>query len=340
MSGPRILVRAPNWIGDAVMAEPALRALAETYPAARIELLALPWVAAVFAAHPAVAAVHELDRTGAHRGLLARLRFLLGLRDRRYALGVLLPNSLAAALEMRAAGCRRLLGCRGDGRDLLLTDPVGRDANLRVGHEVFYYLKLVARIGAEVAEPLPRIPLHPEEIGRADDALREAGLVRPLVGISPGAAFGPAKMWAEESFRALCESLAARGHSLAVFGGAAERAVGDRLIAGLPAPAANFAGGTTLREFIALAGRCDGFVTNDSGPMHVAAALGVPTVAVFGSTDPLRTGPLSRRAIVVRHAFDCAPCKKRVCPRGDLRCLRAVTPGQVEAALLRLLERG
>ncbi len=332
-----ILVRATNWVGDAVMSLPALRAVRERFPAARISILAKPWVGDLYSREPFC---DELIPYAAPN-LLAKLRTGRELASRRFDCAILLQNAFDAAAIAWLARIPERIGYSRDGRGFLLTRaiPVPTPGQIPV-HERFYYLELLRRAGI-IAELPETAEIRLE--GRA--AARQAGLARlpqlglatPLIGVSPGAAFGSAKRWLPERFAAAATQLAKELHaSVAIFGAASEADVCQEVASRIEAPVKNLAGRTSLAEFIDLAAACSLYLTNDSGPMHIASALGVPTVAVFGSTNHLTTGPTGPSARVVRQPVECSPCMRRECPI-DHRCMTGVEAGRVAQTALELL---
>lgn len=321
----KILIRATNWVGDAVMCLPALRAIRDRFPGAQIAILAKPWVADLYAKETFT---DELILYTAE-GIADKLRFAWSLRAKRFDLAILLQNAFEAALIARVAGIPRRIGYNRDGRGFLLTQAIPPPRAGEIPrHERFYYLELLRRAG--IVDTFPQ-----------NEAIR---LERPtieksrVIGVSPGAAYGTAKRWLPERFAEAAGNLARqRGASVALFGSKSERALCEQvaeLLSGVTVT--NYAGQTTLAQFIELAGRCEVFLTNDSGAMHIASALGVPTVAIFGATDDLATGPTGLHSRVVRQPVDCSPCLLRECPI-DHRCMTAVTAERVTAEALHLL---
>jgi heptosyltransferase-2 len=341
----RILVRAANWLGDAVMSLPALRALRERFPRAYIAVQARPWVADLYAREhfpdhiiPYVSARGAADWSGKWRAARA-------LRAENFDCAVLLPNSFDSALVVWLAGIPRRIGYNRDRRGLLLTDAIPPPAPGEIPrHERFYYLELLRRSGILSESPVSdAIHLDCADTARqaGEARFRELGLAAPVIGVSPGAAYGGAKRWLPERFaEAACHLAAELGATVAVFGSQDERAIAETVAGQLCASRIglrNFAGETTLRQFIDLAAACRIFITNDSGAMHVAAALGVPTVAVFGATDHEATGPTGPFVQVVREPVECSPCLLRECPI-DHRCMTRVSAGRVAQAGLDLLK--
>lgn len=333
-----MLIRATNWVGDAVMSLPAVRAVREAFPGAHVTVLARSAVADLYARDRAIDAV--MPYSGDRRRAAAELR------REGFDCAILLPNSFDAALTAWMARIPRRIGYRRDGRGWLLTDAIERPEPGEIPrHERFYYLELLRRSGIIHEYPAcAEIRLDGREEARAAglDALRVAGIAAPVVGVSPGAAYGDAKRWLPERF-AETAARVARAHaaSVALFGAAAERPLCESLAGTIRAgqiAVRNFAGETTLRQFIDLAAACRLFLTNDSGAMHIASALGVPTVTVFGATDETTTGPTGDWARIVREQVECSPCLLRACPI-DHRCMTHVSTERVVGVALQLWEQ-
>jgi heptosyltransferase-2 len=335
-------VRATNWVGDAVMSLPAIRAVREAFPGAHLTVLARAAVVDLYRREASV------DVAMPHP--VGRRRAAAELRRQSFDCAILLPNSFDAALVAWMARIPRRIGYRRDGRGALLTEAIPPPETGEIPrHERFYYLELLRRAGILHEYPAcAEIRLDGRAAARAAglDALRAAGLLErdaPVIGVSPGAAFGDAKRWLPERFAEAAVLVArARGASVAMFGTAAEHALCDSLAAAVRADGIavyNFAGETTLRQFIDLAAACRLFLTNDSGAMHIASALGVPTVALFGATDDTTTGPTGAAARVVREQVECAPCLLRACPI-DHRCMTRVTSQRVAAVALSAMDGG
>lgn len=338
MSYNKILVRATNWVGDAVMSLPALRALHERYPSAEIAILAKPWVADLYRRESFCHRVIPYAPTTLGEKWAAG-RALAG---EGFDCAVLLQNAFEAAAVAFAARIPERIGYARDGRSFLLTRavPVPRPGEIP-RHERFYYLELLHRAG--ILDTLPacdRIRLQGSEEARVAGLARfqELGMGTSVIGVSPGAAYGSAKRWNPEYFAQAASKVAqSLGASVALFGSASERELCTQIANGITTKVRNFAGETTLAEFIDLAAACRLFLTNDSGGMHIASALGVPTVAVFGSTDDTTTGPTGPLARVIREKVDCAPCLQRECPI-DHRCMVRLLPDRVADAALELVK--
>ena len=323
----KILVRATNWIGDAILSLPALRAIRKRYPEADIAVLAKPWVSALYEGERSIDRVIPLRGRPGARDWKAKAALVRRLRREGFDLAILFPNSFESAALVRLAGVKRITGYARDGRGILLTDAIAPPKPGEIPeHERFYYLELLRRAG--VIDAIPEVPAIrldgiAELRAKGEQRFGELGVKIPVIGVSPGAAFGSAKRWLPERFAEVARRLAERwGASVAVFGSAAEKELSDSVARA--AGGRSFAGATTLSEFIAMTAACRMFLTNDSGAMHIASALAVPTATVFGPTNDKATGPLGEAAIVVREPVDCAPCGLRECPI-DHRCMTRVT---------------
>lgn len=337
----RILIRAVNWVGDAVMTTPAIGAIRERFPQAEITLLANPLVSQLFSPHPWIDRVISFDRTGTHRGVAGKLRLAKELRKEAFDAAIVLPNSFDSALVPWLAGIPVRLGKSSDGRGLLLTGRYRPDDRMPCDHEVEYYLGLVNHFGISGTAVAPYLATTPVEDAEAAVLLAEHGIQGDdfVLGINPGAAYGSAKRWYPDRFADVAQQLARLEHAkVVIFGGAGETDIAAEIEQHVGNACLNLTGRTSVRGLMALIRRCSLFVTNDSGPMHIAAAFGVPLVAIFGSTDHATTSPYTDRAVIVRKEIACAPCKLRECPT-DHRCMTAVTADDVVRAAEHLLEK-
>jgi heptosyltransferase-2 len=335
-----VLIRGTNWIGDVVMTFPAIAAVRETLSTARITVLVKPWVADLVRMHPAVDEVLVYERPGRHEGAGGILKLARELRARRFDAAILLQNAIEAAIIARLAGIPVRAGYSTDARGLLLTHPVRLEAGIKSVHQSLYYVEMLEALGFTPSRaPLALTPTEAQRIA-AEQHLARFGIAgrRPLVGMAPGAAYGPAKRWFPERFAAVADRLAERfACPVLLFGSAGDRASTEAVQSAAKTALVDIAGRTSLGDAIALIACCDLFITNDSGLMHVAGALGVPTVAVFGSTDPKTTYPLGERTVLVRRPVDCSPCLRQECPT-DFRCMDLVTVDEVLEHSTRLLE--
>ena len=328
----RILIRATNWVGDAVMSMPAFEALRENFPESHIAVLARPWVAPLYESHPAADEVISYSRGQGYRKDFAEfLRVIRISRSRHFDMAVLFQNAFEAALIARLAGIKVRVGYNTDGRGFLLSHSVVRGTEVLKKHQVEYYLTFLRALGWEARTRDPLLRAGPESVNRARALLSSRGIGDEdwLVGVSPGAAYGPAKRWPVERFAAVADrAIKEWGAKVAVIGTEKEKELGETLLSAASPGVVNLCGLTGLGDALALIQRCGLFVSNDSGLMHVAAALNVPTVAIFGSTDSVATGPRGKTARIVKRAMECSPCLKPECPVG-YRCLLAVQPEDV-----------
>jgi heptosyltransferase-2 len=333
-----ILVRVTNWIGDAVMNTPALSAIRETFPEAVITVLATPAVAGLFSSHDWVDELLVYDKKGRHAGIAGKWRLARELRSRRFDLAILLQSAFDAALIARLAGIPRRMGNKSDGRGLLLTHGFPHRLLGDRLHHVDNYLEMLKYFGIEAKEKRQLLCVTQAEEAAAAATLERAGIMPGdfLIGVNPGAAYGSAKRWYPDRFAAAAGTLAQKWQAkILVLGGPGEVAIANDIEAALPEGCLNMAGKMTVRELMALIKSCDFFISNDSGPMHIAAAFQVPLVAIFGSTDHKTTYPFSENSLVVRKQIDCAPCLKRECPT-DHRCMTEVSAADVVEAAERL----
>jgi len=340
----RLLVRATNWVGDAVMSLPALAALRRKFPDAHIAILARPWVAGLYRHEPFANEIIPYQPGKLWQGWQDRRSAAATLDQMQFDCALLLQNAFDAALITWLAHVPRRIGYARDGRSPLLTDPIPRPAKGTLPpHESFYYLELIRRAGWLDALP-------PEPLIRLEGAAkaRQSGLERfhaeglgKVVGVSPGAAYGTAKRWWPERFAQSAARVASEiGAAVALFGSPSERDLCEH-VAGLirrsRIETRNFAGQSSLEEYIERAAACQVYLTNDSGAMHISSALGVPTVAVFGATNHITTGPTGPLARVICRDVECSPCLLRHCPI-DHRCMAAVSSEMVADAALQLLQ--
>lgn len=342
----RILVRVPNWLGDAILCLPALGEVRARFPEAEIAVLARASVAELFSSVPGVNRVLVFEHRGRHAGVFGLLRLAGELRRERFDLAVLFQNAFLAALLAFLAGIPRRLGYRRDARGPLLTHAVRLPRRGEIPpHETYYYQEMLRRAGwFEALTMVEHIRLEPPAAARETmrARLQELGLEhgvnrRPLVVLAPGAAYGSAKCWLPERFAELADRLVeGRNAAVLLCGTSAEAGLGEAIASRMRARPVSFIGQTTLEEFLGLLANVDLFIGNDSGAMHLAAGLGLPQVIIFGPTDEAGTGPLNARARLVKEPVSCSPCFLRHCPV-DHRCMRRVEVDavwrEVEAAL-------
>jgi len=335
----RTLIVAPNWIGDAVMAQPLVALLRRSDPQGTIDALAAAHVAPVFGAMAEIDAVIEAANVHGRLQLAQRWRLARRLRERRYDRCYVLPNSLKSAIVPFLAGIAQRHGHRGESRYLLINriHDAGRSAG---GPMVEFYARLAFAPGEPTPAAIPD-PTLAREPGRERAVRLRIGLAAddPLIVLCPGAEYGPAKRWPARHFAALASLAAAEWPeaTIALIGSAKERALATEIAALSGQEVRNLCGETSLAEAIALIATARGVVSNDSGLMHVAAALGRPQVAVFGSSDPRHTPPRSPHARVEWLHLECSPCFERNCPLGHTDCLNLIAPATVFESLRRAM---
>lgn len=342
MSRPaRILVVGPSWVGDMVMASVLFQLLRARQPHARIDVLAPGWSLPLLARMPEVHQGIEMPVGHGRLALGTRWRLARSLRG-HYDQAIVLPGSLKSALVPWLAGIARRTGYRGEQRYGLLNDMrLLRPAELPL--MVQRYAALALDVRAPVATDLPAdLPRPRLRVDRARQAalLADLGLEarRPAVALLPGAEFGPSKQWPLAHYAAAARSLLAQGRAVWLLGSPKDAAAGRQIAEQAPG-AVDLCGRTRLEDAVDLLAAASGCISNDSGLMHVAAALDVPLVALFGSTSPEHTPPASTRAQVLRLGLDCSPCFQRRCPLGHTRCLADLAPPQVLAALEATLDQ-
>jgi heptosyltransferase-2 len=330
----RILVRSANWVGDTIMSTPVIRAIRKNFPEASVSILAKPWVAPVFDHNPHIDRMISYDAAGRHAGWSGKIRLSRDLRQERFDLAILIQNAFEAALLAYLAGIPGRLGYNTDARGFLLTHSVRLDPALKQGHQVDYYLGILKGASLELDGRELTLVVSEKERARAQTTLSRHGVKEGtrLIGINPGATYGNAKRWFPERYAALCNRLKGSFQAnILIFGGSSEERLGQEVAEMIGKEAINLCGQTDLREAMALIEKCDLFVTNDSGLMHVAAAFDIPQVVVIGSTDHVATGPSNPRSQIVRVPVSCNPCLKPDCPT-DHRCMNEITVDMVHVA--------
>ena len=336
-----LLIRSTNWIGDAVMTTPAVRAIRENFPQARISLLAKPWVAPVFQHNPHVDDIILYDAKGRHRGATGSIRLAKDLRANSFDAAILLQNAFEAALIVFMAGIPLRIGYNRDARGFLLTHSIPLTDAIRKVHQTGYYLNILSGAGLAAESGPLELYLAPEQKSAAAETLAKCGIAAdtPKVGLCPSATFGPAKQWFPNRFAELADRLSVQyGTQTVILGGPGDFLLGEKILNGMHTSAVNLCGRTGLGEAMSLIERCRLIVCNDSGLMHVGAALQVPLIAIFGSTDPVATGPYSPNSQMVRSSLPCSPCLKPECPLGHLDCMQQIEVEMVFRAAEKMLK--
>jgi heptosyltransferase II len=333
----RILIKAVNWLGDIVMSLPAMRAVRRAFPDAHLAILIKKELASFFDGANWIDEVIPYAIASGFGGLNDRRKIVGEIRSRHFDLAVLMPNSFESALWVTAAGIPRRAGYAVDARGAMLTHKAAPPRDALEGHQVLYWLAMV-RETLGIAGDADNLAISPDTAHLA--AMRnwmETHRRRPdarLIAIAPAAAYGPAKEWPAAKFAALIDAFSKRiGAECVLVGAPSERAKCEEVASLSSTGAIVAAGQTSIGELIALLSISSAFVGNDSGCMHLAGALGIPTVAIFGSTNPIRTGPSKTNSRVIWHRLECSPCLARTCRFGHYNCLREVEPKEALEAL-------
>jgi heptosyltransferase II len=327
----KILVRAPNWVGDAVMAIPALQAIRRAHASAEMAILARPAVADLYRDQPFANKIVEYYSAGHHKGWRGREKLIAELRREKFDLAILLQNAFEAAWLAWRSGIPERVGYARDGRGLLLTKPIGVPGENEIPrHESHYYLELLRRAGwIESRGEIAAIRLQVSSAARemAEASLLRAGARRGAwrCAIAPGASFGAAKCWPSERFAALADRLISEcGGDVILFGTPSEEETAVRIRSAMKCNPISLVGQTSMRDLAALFSACSIFIGNDSGAMHVAAAAGLPVIGIFGPTDPEGTAPVTPQFSLIREPVSCSPCFLRTCPV-DHRCMTRIS---------------
>lgn len=335
---PKVLIVAPSWVGDALLSQPLLTLLKRGDPGSTIDVLGPGWALPIFRRMPEVS--ETLESPFAHGELALNKRLQLGrqIRARHYDRAYVLPNSFKAALVPWFARIPERIGFVGEARHLLLSDA--RKLNERaLPLMVQRFAHLAGPRDAVVESALPDPHLQVRSAER-DSLLAQLGLTRPsrLICFCPGAEYGPAKRWPPQYFGELAKALAAEGGTIWIVGSTKERDIGEAIEEQSSGVAVNLCGRTTLDQAVVLLSGANMVVSNDSGLMHVTAALDRPMVALYGSSSPAFTPPLSGRARILTLNVPCSPCFERVCPLGHFDCMMKLTPGRVLTEIHSLAE--
>lgn len=347
-----IIVRFPNWIGDLVMATPILEDLRHRFPKAMITAMCQNSVAPLLLRDPHIDEIFAYQKPNGWIHRSHHLAIIDKLKRGTYDLGILLTNSFSSAWWFWQGNVEERIGFATHWRSFLLNQPVPLPDNIEDQHQVYTYKALLSPLGIPVSTTAPKLYLDEEENKAAEALLKQTGLgsnislatnegseaASPplLVGINPGAAYGSAKCWLPERFREVTELLLKDDRiRVLYFGSDATSSLVHQICQGLGERVINLSGKTSLRELMALIRQCTVLLTNDSGPMHIADALGVPIVALFGSTSAIKTGPFSGGTIIHKQVA-CSPCYKRTCPI-DFPCMKNIAVAEVYHAIKRHL---
>ncbi|MBN1365581.1 MAG: lipopolysaccharide heptosyltransferase II [Syntrophaceae bacterium] len=333
----KILIRGTNWVGDAVLTLPAVASICRTFPKSHIAILVKPWVAEVYRLFSDVNEIIIYEKKyGTPAGIF---RLARSLKKEKFDLAILLQNAIEAAIIAVAAGIPLRAGYDSDARGFLLTNSVKRTKELQKIHQVDYYLEMVKALGCVSFNRQMKLKTKINS-SDAGDVLRKfiRDYKKPIIGFAPGATYGAAKKWFPERFAKVADMLGERFSVQGIIlGGKADEKTAVEVQSLSRVKLINLAGKTDLREAIYLISQCDLFISNDSGLMHIACALNIPTVAIFGSTNPITTSPMGSKSVIVRKEVSCSPCLKKTCPT-DFRCMNLISVDDVFNAAQHLFQ--
>lgn len=335
-----IIVRMPNWIGDLVMATPVLTDLRRAYPDARITAMARSPLCDLLQEDPEIDELFCFSKASGFSRRNEKRNIIEKLRKGKYDLGILLTHSFSSAWWFWQGKVENRLGYECNGRRLLLTQCIPLPESIQKQHLVVTYKNLLAPLGIPVSNTPPRLFLAEKEVEQARALLRQHGVLpgQLVVGINPGATYGSAKCWLPERFRSVTQQLLQDKDVVVVFfGDQATAPIVKEISQGFSSRVINLAGVTSLRELASVISLCDVLLTNDSGPMHIADALGTPIVALFGSTSEVITGPYRSTGKVIHKHVECSPCYNRTCPI-DFRCMKRIEADEVFNEIMHVLK--
>lgn len=335
-----ILVKMPNWIGDAVMATPILQDLRTHFPNAKITAIGTSSIAALIAKDPHLTEVMSYKKPNGWVHRAEHYELIDALQKGAYDAGVLLTNSFSSAWWFWRGKVQNKVGFAKKGRSWLLDVAIPLPENIENMHLVDVYKCLLPPFGINPSQTVPKLYLGPEDLAYRDNFFHVNRIDKDtiVVGINPGASYGSAKCWLPERFKEVALRLLENPKVIVLFFG--DNAGADlvhEICKDMPPRVINLAGKTSLRELMALIAACSAFLTNDSGPMHMASAFSVPLVALFGSTSAIKTGPFNG-GVVINKKVACAPCYKRVCPI-DFRCMTEISADEVYKKLNILINK-
>lgn len=333
-----IVVRMPNWIGDLVMATPVLAGLRKAYPKASITAMCRAPVCDLLKEDPDIDELFCFCKASGFSRRNEKKNVIEKLRQGKYDLGILLTHSLSSAWWFWQGKVAQRLGYDCNGRRIFLTKPVNLPGTIDQQHLVKTYKMLLEPLGIPLSNDYPKLYLGETEVSEARQLLKQHGVTEKshLVGINPGATYGSAKCWLPARFREVTERLLQdQDIYIVYFGDQSTTGLVKEICQGLSSRVINLAGLTSLRELSALIRLCHVLLTNDSGPMHIADALGTPVIALFGSTSEIVTGPYRTGKVIHKHV-ECSPCYQRTCPI-DFRCMKRIGSEEVYQEILKVL---
>jgi heptosyltransferase-2 len=334
-----IIVRMPNWLGDLVMAAPLLHDLRKKYLRSTITAMCQSNVAGLLKCDPNINDIYSYKKPSGWIRRSEPTEIIESLRKGQYDMGVLTTNSFSSAWWFWRGHVANRVGFDRNCRGLLLNKAVEEPQNIKTQHLVLTYKELLTPMGIPISTTAPRLFVSPTEEIAAKNLLHNYGIdlqKQIVIGINPGAAYGSAKCWLPDRFRSVTEQLLQDPRVIVLyFGDQAGSSLVHEICQGLGPRVINMAGKTSLRELMALIQICNVLLTNDSGPMHIASALSTPLVALFGSTNEVRTGPYGGGIVIHKHV-ECSPCYYRTCPI-DFRCMKKIESDEVYQAILKQL---
>jgi heptosyltransferase-2 len=332
----KIIIRAPNWIGDSILAVPAAHSLSSNFPDAQIWVAAKAWVKDLFTSYDFIKGIIPLPDEDGFKNLKDSIQKIKKLH---FDIGVLLTNSFASALLFYLGKIPERWGYSTDGRRVLLTKGVARKKGEDCSHQLNYYLDLISGLGLKTSPPKIFLPITQEQKEKAKDMLLSLNvdLKNPLIILNPGASYGSSKRWQAENYAELATLLQDRKKAeILITGSTNEAGLVESIASFMTKKPRNLTGKTDLSLLAGLISHAGLFITNDSGPMHIANALKIPIIAIFGPTDPCFTGPFQQPAAVIKKDVPCWPCSYRECPF-DHRCMIGIDPEEVFEACQKFL---
>ena len=335
-----IIVKMPNWLGDAVMSTPILEDLHNRYPDAKLTALCQTNVVPLLKNNPFLTEVIGYKKPSGWIHRAEHRDAIEPLQMGEYDLGILLTNSFTSAWWFWRGHIKNRIGFATNFRSWLLTTPVPLPEHLEKRHLINTYKQILIPLGIPPSKSFPQLFISAEERQFAEEFLSnlKIGKEHTLIGINPGAAYGSAKCWPPERFKEVTYRLLENPNNyILYFGDQSGASLVHSICEGMPSRVINLAGKTNLRELMALIGSCSVFLTNDSGPMHIASALKIPLVAIFGSTNEVKTGPYHNEKVIHKHV-ECSPCYRRTCPI-DFRCMKRIESEEVFAELQKLIKK-
>ncbi|MFH1228055.1 MAG: lipopolysaccharide heptosyltransferase II [Planctomycetota bacterium] len=343
MDYKRILIKIPNWLGDAVMSLPTIKAMRSLFPGSRISVLVRTNLAELFKYERAIDDIISYENVKGLKKIGTEIKLIQHLKNKRFDLALILPRSFHSALVSLLTKIPRRAGYDSEGRSGLLTDALPRTKEILTRHRVHYFLNLLSIWSGDkpVTSAEPQIMLSQEEEKWAVNELKKAAAsgAKYFIGINPGATYGEAKCWATERFVELAKELLDKypGLHIILIGGPDGLKLSQRILCQINSKrATDFTGKTSILQLASLLKKCKLLITNDTGPMHVAAAVGTPVAAIFGPTDISTTGPFGYGHTIIRKEVACAPCLKRSCPT-DHKCMKLITVPDVLKACQKYL---